>query len=448
MWGVEIIIMLSMIAINGIFAGYEIALASVTVSRLHVLLQEKRAGAKAAFYMKDNMEASLATVQLGITLVGATAAATGGAGASEQIAPRLRESFQMSLGAAEVLAISIVVVPLTIATIIFGELLPKVFAIRNKEWVCLRMSAAMRWFALSAWPVVWFLETAVTQMMKLGQRHWQSKIDEQIETESSEVQELHASVALARRSRRIGAQEEKIILGATALSQRPVRDIMLAANGISMLDVNASINDCLVAAHLDMHTRFPVTEVAGDPQAIIGYVNFKDIVAHMRLSPHDSSLRAIVRSITSFEESTPASTCLESIIKEHQHIALVRDDSRQIVGMITLEDMIEELVGEIEDEYDRLPIHAVPSGNDWVVGGGISLFRLRDFTNLDLATDPPEAGARNLNEWIIGHLGQPVQGGETLERGQVRVVVRKVRRQKVLEALVGKCTESNDDSAV
>ncbi len=446
MWGVELMIMVSMIAVNGIFAGYEIALASVSVSRLQILFHDKKAGAKAAFFMKDNMEGSLATVQLGITLVSAIAAATGGAGAAEKIAPVLRESFQMSAQVAEIIAITVVVVPLTVTTIIFGELVPKIFAIRNKEWVCLRMSVAMRWFALSVWPVVWFLETTVNWLMKLGQQYWQSKIDEQTDTQAPELQELHASAVLARMSRHIGLQEEKIIHGATALSQRPVGDVMLPASGISMLDVNASINDCLIAAHHDMHTRFPVTERAGDPQAIIGYVNFKDIVAHMRLSPQDRSLRAIVRTITSFEEGTPASTCLEAIIKEHRHIALVRDDLGQVIGMVTLEDMIEELVGEIEDEYDRLPAHVVPTGNGWVVGGGITLNRLQESTKLDLASDLPQSEARTLNEWVLGHLDRPVQGGEMLERGEVRVVVRKIRRQKVLEAQVERCTAINDEA--
>ncbi len=442
MWGVELAVMVSMIAVNSLFAAYEIALASISFSRLQVLLRENRIGARAALYMKENMEGSLATVQLGITLVGATAAATGGAGAESKIVPLLLENFSLSVPVAEFLGIALVVLPLTIVTIIFGELIPKVFALRNKEWVCLRMSSAMRWFSLSAGPIVWMLENSVMTFMRLG-GNWQARLDEQMKTEATELQELRASASLARTARLIGAQEEKIILGAAALSKRPVGEIKLSANAISMLDANASIADCLVAAHLDMHTRFPVAEKSGDPQSIIGYVNFKDIVSHMRLSPHQPTVRAILRSITSFQEDTPVSTCLEALMKERIHIALVRDHAGQVVGMVTLEDMIEELVGEIEDEYDHLPVHFIPSGRGWVVGGGIGLQRLCELTKLDLQNDLPAKGARNLNEWVVGHLGHDVHGGEILKRGNVRIVVRKIRRQKVLEAQVERIEVDN-----
>ena len=150
MWGVEITVMLSMIVVNSVLAAYEIALASVSRPRLYVLLREGRKGAKAAQQMKDNMEGSLAVVQLGITLVGAIAAATGGAGAEENIAPWLHDALGWSWTVSEFLAIALVVVPLTVVTIVFGELVPKVFALRNKEWVCLRMSPAMRWIS-SRW---------------------------------------------------------------------------------------------------------------------------------------------------------------------------------------------------------------------------------------------------------------------------------------------------------
>jgi len=436
MWTTEILVMLAMIGINGVLAAYEIALASISHSRLHVLERDGRKGVRAASYMKANMEGSLAVVQLGITLVGAIAAATGGAGAEERISPWLEQVFGISAGIAEVLAVACVVIPLTGVTIVFGELIPKLFALRNKEWVCLRLSPAMRSFSTAVWPIVWVLETATATLMKWGGRHWQQRLDEHMKTESAELQELRASVALARTSRLIGAREEKIILGAAALSTRPVREIMLSAESISMLDVQASIGDCLIAAHLDMHTRFPVAERRGDPQSIIGYVNFKDIVAHMRLSPNEPSIRGIVRTIPNVDEQLALGTCLEQMMRGRLHIALVRSAAGSVVGLVTLEDIIEELIGEIEDEYDRLPVQIVASGNGWVVGGGLGLERLREVSGLDFLRDLPASGARTVSEWVTGHLQTPLVGGEVVRRNDLRLVVRKIRRQKVLEAQV------------
>ena len=434
MWTVEIAIMLTMIAVNSVFAAYEIALASVSSARLQLLSQENRSGARAALFMKRNMEASLAVVQLGITLVGAVAAATGGAGADENIAPWLRQRWGVSAEAAELLAIASVVLPLTGLTIMFGELVPKVFALRNKEWVCLRLSPFMRGFGVCVWPAVWLFETGVTTIMGSGE----PSSGAPGKTESSELQELRATAALARASRLIGAREERIILGAARLSSQPVREIALPAEHITMFAVEDSVADCLVTAHLDMHTRFPVAEVRGDPQTIRGYVNFKDLVASLRLNPHDaSSIQAVVRPIPRLHGDGPIANCMEHMIREHSHIALVQEADGKVVGMITMEDVLEELVGDIQDEYDNLPTHALRTGAAWIVGGGIGPERLRQMTGIALAEDFAAAGARNLNEWIVHHRGGPVRGGEVMERQGVRIVVRKVRRQKVLEAQLG-----------
>ncbi|MBM3992879.1 MAG: HlyC/CorC family transporter [Planctomycetes bacterium] len=446
MWTVEILVMLCMIAVNCVFAAYEIALASITASRLHVLLNENHSGASTALYMKEKLEGSLASIQLGITLVGAIAAATGGAGAEEKLAPYFATAFGLPIEVAEVLGIAVVVLPLTFVTIVFGELIPKVFALRNKEWVILRLSPPMYWFMTAVWPIVRMLEWNVTFIMAMGERHLQKRLDAQMPSEAGELQELRAAVALARTSRLIGAQEEKIILGAAAMSQQPVRAIMLPAASIHMLDVNGSTTACLVSAHLDMHTRFPVTERAGDPQSIIGYVNFKDIIALMRLSPEEPTIRSIVRTIPSFEDDAPVSTCLEALMRDRTHIALVRDENGTVVGMVTLEDMIEELVGEIEDEYDRLPAQIVASGQNWIVGGGATLAKFHRLTNLDLSTDLPPGGALTIDEWIAGHLGKPIEGGETMVRGHLRVVVRKVRRHKILEVQIGPWNPSPSSS--
>ncbi|HVP89596.1 MAG TPA: hemolysin family protein, partial [Terriglobales bacterium] len=433
-----LVVMVAMIAVNAVFAAYEIALASVSLGRLELLVHENRRGAKAALHMKQNVEASLATVQLGLTLVMAIAAATGGAGAGEQLAPAFQRRLGMAGPAAHLLAIAAVVVPLTVVTIMFGELVPKVFSLRNKEWVYLRLSPAMQYFSYSVWPAVWLLENSATAIMKWGEGRWRPRLEGSPRQEAAALQELRACTALARMSRLIGHQEERIIMGAARLSARPVKEIMLAADGIRMMYVGDSLADCLVQAHLDMHTRFPVTERRSDPQGIIGYVNFKDIVALMRLAPKGPSLIGITRLIPSYTEETSIAVCLENLIRDYNHIALIRNAAGQVVGMITIEDIIEELVGDIMDEYDRLPHHSIQSGQAWVVGGGITLDRLKDISGFDLAADPPAQGAKTLNEWIRGHLGHGVEGGEVMERGGYRVVIRKVRRQMVLEAQVGK----------
>lgn len=436
MWGFELAIMFMMIGVNSIFAGYEIALASVTLARLQNLAADNRRGAQVAVFMKQNMEASLAVVQLGITLVGTIAAVVGGAGAEEKLAPALMTYSGVTEDVAEVLAIVLVVVPLTVITIIVGELIPKVFALRNPERVCLSLSPFMRWFSFSVWPAVWLFETIVTKVMAWGERQMGSSGSPKRET--AELQDLRASAAVARATRLIGRREEKIILGATEIASRRVRDIMLPAEHMSTLDASASLGDNLIAAHLDMHTRFPVVERRGDPQTVIGYVNVKDIIATMRLSPHEPSLQSVVRPIPSLRDDQAIAECLEQLMREYTHIALVRDSAGRVVGMITLEDILEELVGEIEDEFDRLPAHLIASGSSWVVGGGVTLRRLKEVTGIELQTELLADGGPTLSTWIETTLNREVRGGDLVETDAARVAVRKIRRKKVQEAQVSR----------
>ncbi len=434
MYRLELLIVAGMILVNAVFAAYEIALASITVSRLHSLVKAGTRGAKSALLMKEGMEKSLAVVQLGITLVGLIAGATGGASAGEDIAPYL-ESIGYSGGGARTLAIALVVVPLTVITIVIGELVPKLFALRNKEWVCLKLSPTMQLFSFSTWPMVWLLETSASGLMNLLELLWRPQPHHDARTEAAEIQDLRAIASLARTSRLIGAREESIIVGAARLASRKLGEIMLPAQHISMLGIDQSLADCLVAAHLDMHTRFPVAAQKGEPQTIVGYVTIKDIIAVLKLNPREPSLRGILRTIPNLNADMPISTALESLLREHTHIALVRDADQQVAGLITLEDIVEELLGDIQDEYDLLPVHVVRSGNGWVVGGGVHLPRFADLTGIDLsATSTPEV--HNVSGWIIGLLGRTPHGGDVVHTPGIRAIVRKVRRQRVLEALI------------
>lgn len=154
-------------------------------------------------------------VQLGITIVGAVAAATSGAGAEELLEPVLR-GWGGSETASQFLAIAIVVALLTVVTIVLGELVPKVFALRNKEWVCLKLSPAMQWFSFSVWPAVWCLDRTVTGVVKWGEHGWGGPDEEG--TVEATIQDLRAAASMARMPRMIGRREEEIIVSASRLA--------------------------------------------------------------------------------------------------------------------------------------------------------------------------------------------------------------------------------------
>lgn len=432
-FGYEILIIFLMLFVNAVFAAYEMALASISRARLFTLCQQKKRGAEEAAYMKERMEASLAVVQLGITLAGAIAAATGGAGAQESFTPFFTK-IGISSSYAEILSLVCLVIPLSALTIIFAELVPKMFALDNRESVCLALSPIMKMITRIANPIVSIFETIVKKVMVLGAK----KIKDESAIDKQSMHELTAAAALARTSRLIGAHEEKIVLSAAQLSQRKVTDIMLDVDYISMVPVTDSLSDALIKAHLDMHTRFPVCEKAGEPQTIIGYLNFKDIVNALKISPENPSIKNITRPIKKILAETPLSRALSEMIHEKAHIAIIVSKEQEVRGMIALEDIIEELVGEIEDEFDRLPTYVHPCGSGWIIGGAVSMRVVASTLGIELHLENVSERTLTLTEWVAQKLGRDFEGGEVLSFDNISITVRKLRRRKLAEALVSK----------
>jgi len=426
-----VLTIVAMLLLNGVFAAYELALASVRVDRLRVLADRKRRGAAIALRMKNRMEGSLAVVQLGITLVGAVAAATGGASIDDTLAPQLDKLPGISTHIAGVLALILFVIPLAAFTIVVGELIPKVLAIKNAEWVCTTLSPVIWAFALVVYPAVLLFEWLTMSFVRLVERVLPNKTDDH----QMHLHELRAQVNLLRASQVIGMQEERIILQASRLSAMKVNDIMMPVEDIVMVVADASLSENLVIAHMDLHTRFPVTVKKGDPQAIIGYVTFKDMVLLAKTHPGNPVIREIVRHIISVPEELTLSDALRRMTLEHHHLALVRDKEGAIAGMIAQEDIFEELVGDIQDEFDRLPRHISPAGHQLVVGGGVPIGQLREaLKRPDLGGDlPPNT---TLNDWLNHDREDALRGGDMVVVDRIWSQVRKVRRRRITEALL------------
>ncbi len=432
MFAYELAVILFMLVLNAIFAAYEMGLASISRARLAVLLTDKKKGSADAVFMKDRMEASLAIIQLGITIVGVIAAATGGAGVNETFAPSLQHRWGISQTFSSVLVIALLVIPLTFVTIVFAELVPKMIALNNKEWVVLRLSPFMKVLSQIVHPVVSVIEASVKAVISLLPR--QSRAEAGVRGQW--LHELKAAMSLARTLKLMGEREEKIVLAAAHLSTHIVRDIMIPAQDISMIYVGSSLMDALVQAHLDMHTRFPVCLRETDPQSIESYVNFKDIVVALRVNPADPTIRGISRPIQKVQDDMPLSSLLEMMIQQKIHIVIVVSKEGTVLGMVTLEDIIEELVGEIEDEFDRLPSHIQACGWGWIIGGGVPMSTVAATAGLDWSDKFGSGRIPTLAEWSIQQAGAGLKGGETIESEGLRVAPRKFRRKKILEAAV------------
>ena len=438
-FGYEFLIIFVMLVCNAIFAAYEMALASITHARIMVLVNEKRRGANEAAYMKEHIGASLTVIQLGITLVGAFAAATGGLGVGDALGPRLAEAFGMSGRLAEVLSLIFFIIPLSFVTIIFAELVPKMFALSNREWVILRFSPFMKLLALITHPVIRSIEGFVKRVVAFWTNRW-------TKTEGADkkrmLAELIAAVSLARTSRLFGDWEEKIVLSAAHLSMRPVKEIIIPASDMFTLYMGDTLTNAFLKAHLDMHTRFPVCASEDDPQTIEGYVNFKDIMVAMKISPADSTVRGIMRPIMKMDENMPISQLLEKMIQEKSHITVITSPNGRVLGMVTMEDILEELVGEIEDEFDRLPSYAHPYGEAWIFGGGVPVTTVATTVGLNWSKKFEGQRPPSLAEWCAKKAGGPPKWGEVIEAEGLKVIPRKFRRRKLAEAAVSAAESS------
>jgi putative hemolysin len=443
MFGYELAVILFMLVLNAIFAAYEMGIASISRARLAVLLTDKKKGAADAIFMKDRMEASLAIIQLGITIVGVIAAATGGAGVYQTFAPYLQGRLGISQAFSHILVIAILVIPLTFVTIVFAELVPKMIALNNKEWVVLYLSPFMRILSQIVHPVVSVIEATVKAVISILPKKTRAETG----TRGQWLYELKAAISMARTMKLLGEREEKIVLAAAHLSTRPVHDIIIPVRDISTIYVGSSLEDALIQAHLDMHTRFPVCMRQNDPQSIDGYVNFKDIVAALRINPADPTIRGISRPIQKVKDDMPLSLLLEMMIQQKIHIVIVLSKEGTVLGMVTLEDIIEELVGEIEDEFDRLPSHIQACGWGWIIGGGVPMSTVATTAGLDWSDKFGGGRIPTLAEWSMQQAGVNIKGGDAIESWGLRVVPRKFRRNKILEAAVtiaGKPTVSGD----
>ena len=397
----ELLIVVALITVNGVFSGAEIAVIALRRTRLAQLVEDGRPGAKALHELRASPERFLATVQTGITVVGATAAVFGGSELAAELAPALASVPGVGRHAPQ-LALALVVALVSYLTLVIGELVPKSLALRSAERYALVVARPLLGLAWLARPLVWFLTWSSNALLRpLGDR-----------TNFSEArlsaEELEQLVVEAGQGGALDAFTAEITSRALALRDLTAADVMVPRSRVVALPRDAAPEDIRRLVLEEGRSRMPVYD--GTLDQVIGYVMAKDLAA-MAWERQLVVLDDLVRPTHFVPESARAVSVLRDLQRRRAHLAVVVDEHGGMAGLLTLEDLIEELVGDIlgEEEEPRALFQAEGDGALLVRGDapirelnralGIALPEGDDYTTVGglcvaLAGDVPDRGVR------------------------------------------------------
>jgi putative hemolysin len=356
----EIAVIVALVLANGIFAGAEIAILSVRKTRLAQLVEEGRASARAVKQLRDQPERFLATVQVGITIVGATAAAFGGAALAERLAPGLGHVPFLSAYAGPI-ALAIVVAMVSFLSLVLGELVPKSIALRSAERYALLVSRPLLALSQLARPVVWLLTRASNLVLRpLGDRTTFSE-------SRLSVEEIEQLVDEAGRAGALDQPTADIASRALAFRDLTAGEVMVPRSRIVALPRDAPPDELKRLLLEEGRARMPVYD--GSLDEIVGYVMAKDLAA-MAWEKHLIVLDDLVRPVLFVPATARAVQVLREMQRRRTQIAVVVDEHGGVAGLLTLEDLVEELVGDIigEQEQPEALFHKEPGGAALVRG--------------------------------------------------------------------------------
>ncbi len=340
---IEFVIILLLILANGIFSGAELALLSVRKTRLRELLDEGSSSARAVQALRDDPERFLATVQIGITVVGASAAAFGGASIAQRLAPVLT-GLGLQARLAEQVAFALVVGLVSYLSLVLGELVPKSLALRFSEGYALVIARPLRGLSWLMKPLVWFLTASSNVLLRFfGDRTTFSES----RLSPDELQQL---VEEAAKSGSLDPRTGEIASRAFELANIPLSAVMVPRSRMVALRRHASAEEIRQVLLEHGHSRMPVYE--GSLDNIVGYVIAKDLLG-VAWEGQLIVLEDVMRSPWFAFESMSAIDALKELQRRRMQLGIVVDERGGVAGLVTVEDLVEELVGDISSEFEK-----------------------------------------------------------------------------------------------
>jgi putative hemolysin len=435
----ELLVVVILILVGGFFAASEMALITVKRHRLSQLADDGSRSARTARRLTEDPGRFLATIQIAITFLGFLSGAVGAAAFSKHLAPVIRLiPLDVIRDTAGSIAFVLVTLVIALVSIIVGELVPKTLALNFPERLAVVVAGPIAFIQGLLSPIVWFVTRISALLVRLlgGTEKPQGGY---LSTE-----ELKLLVETGSEQGGIEEEEKEMIHGVIELAEKRVHEVMVPRIGIRAINVDDSLDEVLDMIVRAGHSRLPVFDESLDN--IVGILYAKDLLPYLKGNGRANGaidIRQLVRPPVYVPESKPVDDLLHDMQAAKRHIAIVVDEYGGTAGLVTMEDVVEEIVGEIQDEYDteESSVEEISTDDELVfrLDGRVSMDDLRDLFDLSDDDEPDEEAYDTVGGFIVHRVGRiPLPGAEVAFRDGVRIVVEAAEPRRVARVVASR----------
>ncbi|MGI8865517.1 MAG: hemolysin family protein [Rubrobacteraceae bacterium] len=411
---------LVLIVLNGFFVAAEFALVKVRDSRIQQLEEEGSRRAVVVRRVLGDLDSYLSVCQVGITVASLALGWVGEPAVSRLIAPLLETVGITNERVVEIISVALGFAIITYAHLVFGEQAPKYFSIQRSESVSLWISRPLDLIRIPFRPVVWIVNASTNFFL----RPWGIRRGEEAEVHSEE--ELRIMISSSTASGILEPGERDYLNNVFDFGDTVAREIMVPRPDIEALPYDAPLDELAEKAAFGRFTRYPVYE--DDPNRVLGAVHVKDLFRAAKENPEEFDIKPLIRDCLVVPENKPIEQLLRDFQERKLQMAIVIDEWGSVEGLITIEDVLEEIVGEIQDEFDEDEAAIEELGDGlFAIDGRIPITDVNDRFHLDL----PNEDFDTIGGYILGSLGRPPDVGDTVEAEGVTLNVKSVDGPRV-----------------
>jgi len=418
---------------NGFFVGAEFALTAARRSRLEEMAAKGDGASRTALLCIKELSFSLAGAQLGITI----ASLLLGFIAEPSVAVLIEDALHplgLSETALHSVAFAIALVIVVFLHMVVGEMAPKNMVIAHPDQSARLLAPSFRLFVTLFRPVIRALNAVANGILRLFGVEPQDELEE-----SHSAADISALISDSAREGLLGQIEHRLLSGAIGFGDKDAADVMVPRTEVNAVAAQSTPADVERMVLQTGHSRLPV--FASDIDHILGFVHAKDLLRVDGSARDDVLERGLIRAMLVIPESRRLHALLFDMRRERRHFALVIDEHGGTSGIVTIEDLLEELVGEIRDEYDasELGIEQL-SDNRYVVPGSLRIDEVADYVGLQL----PEGDYETVAGFVIDRLGRIPKRRDSVRHNEWRLRVRSMQRRRVVRVLIEPATETEE----